>query len=125
MIASFRSKALHQFWEEGDRRGLRPDLVERIVSGDDPPPVVLGAGAGAGGGGRLDAASGDPDGPDRAEEVLTERLGDLTPLVQRLMRLCLQRPEVIEQVSVRTGFVVLRSGPASLDVEDLRLADLC
>ena len=30
MIASFRSKALRQFWEEGDRRGLRPDIVERI-----------------------------------------------------------------------------------------------
>ena len=30
MIASFRSKALHQFWEEGDRRGLRPDLVGHI-----------------------------------------------------------------------------------------------
>ena len=30
MIASFRSKALSQFWEEGNRRGLRPDLVERI-----------------------------------------------------------------------------------------------
>lgn len=31
MIASFRSKALRQFWEEGNRRGLRPDLVERIL----------------------------------------------------------------------------------------------
>lgn len=30
MIASFRSKALRQFWEEGDRRGLRPDLIDRI-----------------------------------------------------------------------------------------------
>jgi toxin HigB-1 len=30
MIVSFRSKALRQFWEEGNRRGLRPDLVERI-----------------------------------------------------------------------------------------------
>jgi proteic killer suppression protein len=30
MTASFRSKALRQFWEEGDRRGLRPDLVDRI-----------------------------------------------------------------------------------------------
>ncbi len=31
MIASFRSKGLRQFWEEGNRRGLRPDLVERIL----------------------------------------------------------------------------------------------
>jgi len=31
MIASFRSKALRQFWEEENRRGLRPDLVERIL----------------------------------------------------------------------------------------------
>jgi proteic killer suppression protein len=31
MIVSFRSKALRQFWEEGNRRGLRPDLVERIL----------------------------------------------------------------------------------------------
>ena len=31
MIVSFRSKALRQLWEEGDRRGLRPDLVERIL----------------------------------------------------------------------------------------------
>ncbi len=31
MIVSFRSKALRQFWEEGSRRGLRPDLVERIL----------------------------------------------------------------------------------------------
>jgi proteic killer suppression protein len=31
MIASFRSKALRQFWEEGDRRGLRPDFVERVA----------------------------------------------------------------------------------------------
>lgn len=30
MIVSFRSKALRQLWEEGNRRGLRPDLVERI-----------------------------------------------------------------------------------------------
>ena len=30
MIASFRSKALRQFWEEDNRRGLRPDLVQRI-----------------------------------------------------------------------------------------------
>lgn len=30
MIASFRSKALRRFWEDGDRRGLRPDLIERI-----------------------------------------------------------------------------------------------
>ncbi|MEX0853464.1 MAG: type II toxin-antitoxin system RelE/ParE family toxin [Bauldia sp.] len=30
VINSFRSKALRQFWEEGNRRGLRPDLVERI-----------------------------------------------------------------------------------------------
>jgi proteic killer suppression protein len=30
MIVSFRSKALRQFWEEGNRRGLRPDLVERV-----------------------------------------------------------------------------------------------
>lgn len=30
MIVSFRSKALRLFWEEGDRRGLRPDLVARI-----------------------------------------------------------------------------------------------
>jgi proteic killer suppression protein len=31
MIASFRSKALRQFWEEENRRGRRPDLVERIL----------------------------------------------------------------------------------------------
>ena len=31
MIASFRSKALRQFWEEGNRRGLRPDLIERVL----------------------------------------------------------------------------------------------
>jgi proteic killer suppression protein len=31
MIVSFRSKALRQFWEEGNRRGLRPDLVERVL----------------------------------------------------------------------------------------------
>jgi proteic killer suppression protein len=31
MIGSFRSKALRRFWEEGDRRGLRPDMVERIL----------------------------------------------------------------------------------------------
>jgi proteic killer suppression protein len=30
MIASFRSKALRQLWEEGNRRGLRPDLAERV-----------------------------------------------------------------------------------------------
>jgi proteic killer suppression protein len=30
MIVSFRSKALRQFWEDGDRRGLRPDLVKRV-----------------------------------------------------------------------------------------------
>lgn len=30
MIISFRSKALRRFWEGKDRRGLRPDLVERI-----------------------------------------------------------------------------------------------
>ena len=30
MITSFRSKALRQFWQQGNRRGLRPDLVERI-----------------------------------------------------------------------------------------------
>ena len=30
MIVSFRSKALRQFWEDGNRRGLRPDLVERV-----------------------------------------------------------------------------------------------
>ena len=30
MIISFRSKALRKFWEDADRRGLRPDLVERI-----------------------------------------------------------------------------------------------
>jgi proteic killer suppression protein len=30
MIVSFRSKALRLFWEERSRRGLRPDLVERI-----------------------------------------------------------------------------------------------
>jgi proteic killer suppression protein len=29
MIVSFRSKALRLFWEEGDRRRLRPDLVDR------------------------------------------------------------------------------------------------
>ena len=32
MIVSFRSKALRQFWEDGNRRGLRPDLVDRIKS---------------------------------------------------------------------------------------------
>jgi toxin HigB-1 len=31
MIRSFRSKALRQFWEEENRRGLRPDLVDRIA----------------------------------------------------------------------------------------------
>ena len=31
MIASFRSKALRQFWEEDNRRGLRPDLAERVL----------------------------------------------------------------------------------------------
>lgn len=31
MIVSFRSKALRQFWEEGNRRRLRPDLVERVL----------------------------------------------------------------------------------------------
>ena len=31
MIASFRSKALKRYWEKGDDRGLRPDLVERIA----------------------------------------------------------------------------------------------
>jgi proteic killer suppression protein len=30
MIGSFRRKALRRFWEEGDRRGLRPDMVGRI-----------------------------------------------------------------------------------------------
>ena len=30
MFTSFRSKALRQFWEEGNRRGLRPDLVDRL-----------------------------------------------------------------------------------------------
>jgi proteic killer suppression protein len=31
MLVSFRSKARRQFWEAGDRRGLRPDFVERIL----------------------------------------------------------------------------------------------
>jgi proteic killer suppression protein len=31
MIRSFRSKALRRFWEEGDRRGLRPDMVGRVL----------------------------------------------------------------------------------------------
>jgi toxin HigB-1 len=31
MIDTFRSKALRQFWEKGNVRGLRPDLVERIL----------------------------------------------------------------------------------------------
>lgn len=31
MITSFRRKPLRQFWEEGSRRALRPDLVERIL----------------------------------------------------------------------------------------------
>jgi proteic killer suppression protein len=31
MIGSFRSKALRRFWEEGDRRGLRPDMVKRVA----------------------------------------------------------------------------------------------
>lgn len=30
MIASFRSKALRRFWEDDDRRGIRPDLIQRI-----------------------------------------------------------------------------------------------
>jgi proteic killer suppression protein len=30
MIVSFRSEALRQFWEEGNRSGLRPDLLGRI-----------------------------------------------------------------------------------------------
>ena len=30
MLLSFRSKALRQYWEDGNRRGLRPDLVERV-----------------------------------------------------------------------------------------------
>jgi proteic killer suppression protein len=30
MILSFRSKALVRFWQDGDRRGLRPDLVNRV-----------------------------------------------------------------------------------------------
>ena len=30
MIGSFRSKVLQRYWEKGDVRGLRPDLVERI-----------------------------------------------------------------------------------------------
>jgi len=30
MIGSFRSKALRLFWEEGNRRGLRPDIVKRV-----------------------------------------------------------------------------------------------
>jgi len=30
VIGSFRSKALRQLWEEGNRRGLRPDLVKRV-----------------------------------------------------------------------------------------------
>jgi proteic killer suppression protein len=29
MIGSFRGKGLRQLWEEGNRRGLRPDLVDR------------------------------------------------------------------------------------------------
>jgi proteic killer suppression protein len=30
MIGSFRNKALRRFWEDGDRRGLRPDMVGRV-----------------------------------------------------------------------------------------------
>ena len=30
LIESFRSKTLRQFWEDGNRRGLRPDLVDRV-----------------------------------------------------------------------------------------------
>lgn len=30
MIVSFRSKALRRFWEDDERGGLRPDLIERI-----------------------------------------------------------------------------------------------
>jgi toxin HigB-1 len=31
VIGSFRNKALRRLWEEDVRRGLRPDLVERIL----------------------------------------------------------------------------------------------
>jgi proteic killer suppression protein len=31
MIGSFRNKALRRFWEDGDWRGLRADMVRRIA----------------------------------------------------------------------------------------------
>jgi len=31
MIDSFRSKSLRQFWEQGNWRGIRPDLLERVL----------------------------------------------------------------------------------------------
>jgi proteic killer suppression protein len=31
VIDSFRSKALRELWEDDKRRGLRPDLVERVL----------------------------------------------------------------------------------------------
>ncbi|MEO8667866.1 MAG: type II toxin-antitoxin system RelE/ParE family toxin [Bauldia sp.] len=31
MIRSFRNKALLRFWEQSERRGIRPDLVRRVA----------------------------------------------------------------------------------------------